>query len=224
MLTKTINICLTVMLFLAPRIAWSQLNQQQLTGQMQTTNYNIYKGSPYFFDNFKIANLLLSGGETLQIDRVNYNLHSGNLIVYNPSVSKLIQVDKSILKEFTIENHRFILLINERNEPEFLEALCHGKIGLYVKHSTVILTGENNPNERHILGRLKASHQTIVRYSDGTNKKIKLKKHWLLKAFPEQKELLNEYMKINKVNLKRKNDLEKLFDYINEISNNNSGR
>jgi hypothetical protein len=177
------------------------LNHQQLTGEVFNVNYSIYKGSPYLFEGFTKGQIHFTNGETLAVDRMNYNVHLKMLVVYHPVISKLVSVDPQTVDRFAI-NGRDFKRINIKNSPEFVEVLYENSLTLYTSFTSFIITAENNAHEKHVMGRIKNKASHAVLLPNGESKTVKLRKRSLASIAPESKKEMLLYMRKNKLSLR----------------------
>lgn len=90
---------------------------------------------PYFLSDDWIEGTLVYDDQRYNKIWLYYDLSTDQVLVENYNFANTIQLVKERVREFTLENHRFLNLMYLSNEPGFYEVLYEGKTKVYARHS-----------------------------------------------------------------------------------------
>ncbi|MCZ4225182.1 hypothetical protein [Pedobacter rhodius] len=181
--------------------------------------YTDVTGSPYLYDFWVKGKVTLQNGKKYITDSLKYNVIDEKLIFKNNDGSLMYFAEP--VKEFELYGTEpnpvhFINglpAINGLNSNSYYQVIATGKIGLLKKVS-------KNITELKQYGSAvtnKAFNTTYSYYSfqNGTLTKITPNKKTIIALFGIKEDLLNDFLKKEKVDFKKDEDLYKLFTYLN---------
>jgi len=128
----------------------------------------------------------------------------------------LIKIDKTKLKEFSLENKTFILFKDESSKPIIYQYLGNGTSKILIKFNKTLYlsSGSGTSNfkfSKPFKSKFLLYDDVIHKFSNNRNFLSILKK--------EEQSLVKTYLKNNKIKLKKSSDeaLNKLINYINTL-------
>lgn len=182
-------------------------------------------GYPTYFENFMRGTVRLKAGNVQKDVLINYDCSTGDLIAKSSKIDGVLIVRKDLVSSFSFPGE--IHFVNELidGKPTFLWAIVTDSISLLCKPVKVIKGGETsgayNTNEykaREFVQENKFYLElTAGNYIEAPNKKKNF-----MNLFPEQKNHLEDYFKINRVNFSNPEDLRSLVLYLNNLLKVNS--
>jgi len=181
-----------------------------------------YQGSPYLYDSYVPGKMIVNDEQTFQI-MVRYNAYSDvfEMLDDNNRSSALYKLDyvKIIMtgREYQIYSYQD----NGKQIEGYLENLSvSGDTKFFRKDSKKFVdlvkaeTGyEKDKPAKFVL----ESPKYYAQKKDESLKEIKLKKKDILALFQSHKNEVSTFVKKQKLNLKRQEDVIKLFDYYNTL-------
>lgn len=197
--------------------AWSNFmadfrnNSSYVTAE---TYYAQHDGSPYMFDEYQTATLVLNDGRELPNVKVNYDAYQESIIAQNDKGEKII-LDGRFYKEIVVDTDREQIVfakVNPQAKDKFYQVL-YGRDGFafYKDYTTHIREGVSHGLTTVNKKFINRSKYYVV---DGDSKPIavNLKKKKVFKHFPEIEMIaINEVLKKNKLKLKDESDYMTLF-------------
>ena len=153
-----------------------------------------------------------------------YDIVKDELVTRDPITIYLIRLNMSRLNWFTLAQHNFIRIDRNKNDDPalvtgFYEILYDGKTPLYkknVKRINEII--EDNILSRHIVNDNQYFIKSNSQYYQVKNKKS------LMVAVEDKKNEVNQFMRKNKLRLKKIQDdvLIKIVEYYDEVNTTNT--
>jgi hypothetical protein len=196
-------------------------NAQAIYGQdvngspIKASRYLDINGSPYFSDSWMEGIVQLNNGQTYNLD-IKYDLVADNLLFKNKTGDSLTFVLP--VKEFKFKqlNHvfrsGFPSTSNNTSKQSFYEVLYDGNPALLKKQSKSIWEETTTYGTAN---RVKNISEKIAYYIyDGTNMKpLKNQKKSVLAAFGSKSAAIEAYIKDQKLDVSKDEDLVKVFAY-----------
>ena len=182
-------------------------------------------GSPFFIDSMKIGSIKFSDGRNfsavkMRLDLYRQEVHvlsrnNEEFILPNGLVRQLVLLDSSA---FPVKEYNFKTgypVIDNQTSNTFYLVLTEGNISLLRFIQKRIL---NNKND--VSGETSHEYETYdVYYLFADNKMIKLRKEKeFVLQFMKGKEMeTNDYLKMNKTNFRKINEIQALLEYYNSL-------
>lgn len=194
--------------------------QARLSGEVFTFNLHA-DGSMYFFDAWTPGIVTLITGEVVEAEKLRYNGYLDQLIWLNPANFQLIQIDKQMVKSFTLElphlqeelyfeNITFKPWFEANPMNIFAQILHQGEIKL-LAHRRVSIKGEEIENLGSALvarAKLEPAPVFYVLMPDGQVHSIRqINRRAISRIFPEHAGQIREALRRNNNRLRNEQDL-----------------
>ena len=200
-------------------------NLKNKVKKQNTKSFKI-KGSPYFNDSFELAQIEYFGKDLNEKIYLRYNAlndememslnssstDSDNVLIKNNKVSCIINNEKYKYLGFTPENSNPII--------GYLSILFKGEnLTLYERKQKIYLeaTKARTSLERSFPARYTDKIEYYFSINDGSTLQIKLNKKDLFRKLYSYSEGIKEYLSLNKIKIRSKEDLLGLFNYLDAI-------
>lgn len=188
--------------------------------------YNGIDGSPFFFDNYYPAIIILSKGRIYQNIQTKLNLHTHDVIIIDSTHHEMVAADNLIVYiSFTgidgDSSRRYNFRsnypeIDKNSSKDFYQVLSAGKIHL-LKMIKKEVVEEKNIQSGEIKKEFKTREEYYV-FSNGKMEKLKKDKDFILGFMSDRPEEIDEFLKTNKINFKNITSLTSLFEYYNSLN------
>ena len=187
--------------------------------------YEGVEGTPFMFDEWKLADITLSRGKKFEkikarVDLCSQEAHfitrnNVEIVTHNGLVTKIVLFDSTTagIDSFTLKTG--FPAIDNQNENNFYELLSDGRAQLVKSIRKKIVEKKND-----VSGQVEKefdSYENYYVFNKGVIKKIKRDKASVLDLLNDQQEKIEEFIKSNNINLKRTDSLIRLFDYYNSL-------
>lgn len=215
-----------VVVFAQTNTADSQSNLQSMTdgGGMFRSFDNRSKdtrGSLKVFEEFLPGGITMNTGQEFEFNRMNYDGFYDAIIVVRKKQEQVVTT--MMVKAFYIvdvtDTLYFDRLLRPDNRMGYYQRLTEGKnVKLYKKlfttlqHATYTGAYSTGSTEAELI----AEYSYYVQDSNMRPREFKNKKA-LFELFPEEKEKLQEYLKANKTDFKKDNDVIGLIKYLDSL-------
>jgi hypothetical protein len=174
------------------------------------------KGHPFIQDLHWLSGSVTVNGKTFSGLQLNYDIYNDDLIYLDElpdGARRIILLNKNQVKRFTIPGHTFIKhessSLNDVNESQYFEILYEGEISLLKKWTKEF---ESNPTQEYPNGKFLDTKTT--RYFLKSNKLYKVtNKDSLLEVCEDKKEEMKEYLRKNRIHIRKVPD-QKLVGFI----------
>ncbi len=193
--------------------------------KQNTKSFKI-KGSPYFNESFELAQIEYFGKDLNEKIYLRYNAlndememslnssstDSDKILIKNNKVSCIVNSEKYIYLGFTPENSNPII--------GYLSILFKGEnLTLYERKQKIYLeaTKARTSLERSFPARYTDKIEYYFSINDGSTLQIKLNKKDLFRKLNSYSEGIKEYLSLNKIKIRSKEDLLGLFNYLDAI-------
>lgn len=187
--------------------------------------YEGVQGSPFMFDDWKLADIILSRGKKFEKIKARVDLCSqeahfitrNNVEIVTPYglVTEIVLFDSSTAGMDTFRLKTGFPAIDNQNENNFYELLSDGRAQLVKSIRKKIVEKKNDVSGQ--VEREFDSYEDYYFFNNGVLKKIKRDKASVLDLLNDQKVKMEEFIKSNNINLKRADGLIRLFDYYNSL-------
>ncbi len=184
------------------------------------------RGSPMMFEEWKSGELYFSTKTRKGNLRLNYNAYTDD-IYYNNSDNKreYIVLDKQYIDYMVLETgdpgKLMIMrktLLPKTMEYVFMEVLYSGKLNLFLRISKSYF--EANTGQGYATRTYNEYVKDYEYYFSGTDYiayKLKTRKRPFLKIFGEDQDRIGNYMEENDIDLKKQEDLIRVFRYYDTV-------
>lgn len=187
--------------------------------------YEGVQGSPFLFDEWKLADITLSKGKKFEKIKARVDLCSqeahfitrNNVEIVTPNglVTEIALFDSTTAGMDTIRLKTGFPTIDNQNENNFYELLSDGRAQLVKSIRKKIVEKKND-----VSGQVEREfdfYEDYYVFNNGVLKKIRRDKSSVLDLLNDQKVKIEEFIKSNGINLKRADGLIRLFDYYNSL-------
>ncbi|VAX36600.1 hypothetical protein MNBD_UNCLBAC01-1188 [hydrothermal vent metagenome] len=207
--------------------AISQNYQQLSEGGIQgggTVEYRIdpsskrIDGNPYYNKDWEKGTLTISNGVKSDVEYIKYNIYLESIIFLQNGIEYLFSNGAEIM-EFTVGNSIFIAVPSDNKSKYFYEILTqNNKYWLLKKYDCTLVKGQSSSG---IIARTNDKYSVHFNYYVKTNDEqiipIRTKKSAILQIMQDKSELVNTYIKENKIVFKNEENLIKLFEFYHTL-------
>ncbi len=178
----------------------------------------IYDGTPYLFDKFTGANIILKAGKGYEGIPMNYNIHNDDFEFLMDDVSYALG-NNNILSYISINDRNFYYRTYTYNSAEirgYLELIADGDYRFFKKHR-VIYT-EPQPTSGYVEAQPpKFSSRTPDYFIELKEGKIIYFSNLqdIVDFIPEESDRIKDYIKDNRLKARREEDIIALADFLN---------
>jgi hypothetical protein len=199
-----------------------------------TLNESIRSQDLYEYPQFIFGKVFFKPGDSA-IGSLNYNRildeiqfidrKGDTLNIANPATIKFIRINKDLF----FYDEGYVKLLKENNsmklaEKQILRVRDKQKTGAYdLPNPTAAINTYNSFNDGKRLYSLVAredillSKQTLYYFGDKYNHFVLANKKNVLRQFSKQSGAVNAYLKENNIDFSKREDLEKLFQFVSEL-------
>lgn len=179
-------------------------------------------GHPFYINQDWLEGSVIVNGQQFTGINLQYDIYEDKLIYIHRSADgsvNRLQLSKEYVKGFTIRDHRFITMGNEKipglDEPQYFEALVIDNVCLLNKWEKKF---EQGKVEDFPYGRFLQENKSTFILKEGELMKINNRPS-LLKCLEDKKPELKQFMKANKLMdfYLRDNELTLIIDFYNNI-------
>ena len=138
---------------------------------------------------------------------LRYRSAKEEMQVQHNNKTKALQIQQ--IKKITLRDKVFIAsdyLLNEEKFMSFFEVVSNGKMKLLIQYESKEKKGTYTIHKTYFSKKEKAPAE-----------KISFKKKYILKLMQDNKSAVQQFIKKDKINLKKSDDLEKLFMFYNSL-------
>lgn len=224
----TIKIACTILLFatLANHPlngqGFTQYNPAALVGASVRYKINpteeAIEGSPYYLDEWKPAVLYMRNNTYVKLSELKYNLHKNELIFRYQGQSYLVG-EKTKIERLTIGDEEFKGAFDGR-DYSFYKILLSGELMLLERSECRIKKGQ--PSKGYIAAtpdKYQTRKGIYIIKPDNNAVEINPKKGMaLLSYIPDKRDVMEAYLKVNKMKMRTLEDLTNAVKYYNTIS------
>ena len=178
-------------------------------------------GTPYLFDEFKMGSIYFNDDEIISSVALKYNAYN-DVFLAKPSLSSPDSEAQGVSKKnnlkIRLENQFFLALPNTENsyELQYYEVLSNGKKAILLKKTDKIYK-ERVAATTSLTRDIPAAFKDKISYylvdSKGDFHEISTSKKKLLALFGDKKKQMTECVKKNNLNVKKEEDLIRLFRF-----------
>lgn len=179
------------------------------------TRYSEYKGSPYLFDDWQIADIYDAEGKAFEKMELNFNGYSKEIEIRKGN--QYIELDRKVFTkiELSLKEHPKVFKkgMHDFFKDDFVEVVYDGKDLQMVKKFRAGIT-EKEINDVGKTIKIKRFEKKIEYYfiKEGKLQNVKLKKKSLY-AFLGHKKEIESYLKKNKLKITKESDLKKALNF-----------
>ncbi|HEU5292123.1 MAG TPA: hypothetical protein VFU05_15840 [Cyclobacteriaceae bacterium] len=222
---------LILMLSASSIIGYSQLSEMQVNANDLMSGSNMVRsfdnrnkdvrGFPTLLKSYYPGQVLLSTGVSVNQDSINLDVYHNDLLV-KKGKDVIMVVTKAMVNGFTMKHPdqemNFTKLRDPMGNDLFFEVLVKGKLSLY-KRTSKTISGPG-VDDGYGTGRQYSIYvqSTKIFIQKEKEEMVELKnKKVILSQFPDKEELINTFMKENKLGVKDDDELKKVVEYINTL-------
>jgi hypothetical protein len=197
------------------------------TGSVRTfdNRYEGTKGTPYVFETWFPGEVFLKSKKKILVKELNYNCFDNELVYLDPATKVIRLINRYTVDLFYIKNGSDTLLfapIEPDNDGEFLFAQVLYKGGsvvykLYQKEFVRANYEGGYSADRKYDQFADKSDFYFSKQDDPQFYKVKKSKKQILSVFPDAKDEISSYIKAEKLDLKREEDVVKLLKYYDSL-------
>jgi hypothetical protein len=184
--------------------------------------YEGVKGHSTVFEDFVTGNVNMKDGERVVRQELNYDAITNELIVRSRVYKRILAVRRDLVESFElISPDGDTLVFKKVTERGFCQKIYEGKSKLYLRYVKQVAKanhgGGYNANARNY-DEFEDHNIFLISVNEQTLEEIKPARKAFEKRFPEKKELIDEYFKANKPDLKSTKDLRLFMEYLDKNS------
>ena len=180
------------------------------------------KGFHTFFENFQPGAVELRKGEVAN-GWISYDAYTDNLLATIEKTKDTVQLRKDLVKGFVIKRPSASEVVFVKKEvngiPTFLYELSRDSISMYCKVSKRIIKAEiggaYNVTEKNYNEFV--TENTYFVTKSGALTELPKSKKGVIKTFPEFKDQISDFFKVNKIDFNNYNHMKSLVVFINSL-------
>jgi len=160
--------------------------------EIDENRYNEIKGSPYFFDEWKMGDIIGDNGQTVEDVLLNYNGYTEHFEVRTKG--KYIQLDERLYQKISISTDEATVVFQKSAHPDFpnkfVQVVHDGERVKLLKHFTVVLAESSvfNAGGRVDFKRFKPDRKYFV-MTDGSPQPVSMRKKKIIELLGHEKEI-----------------------------------
>jgi len=197
-----------------------------LSGTVFYNTYNQIKGSAYLIDSWSKGNIRLKNGVILNDINFKIDLFAHRVLIYHEILKRIIVIDKDNIEslEFSTGDikRKFKKLDGLKTRTTIkdgiiAEVLSEGKVSCYkVFYKNKIALSEP---VKPFIDEFTDLEEYYI-FKDSLYLPVKLRRHNLIKMFPEYKTEIKQHIRQSKLRPRREADFAKIVGFINNLKNN----
>jgi hypothetical protein len=205
-----------------------ELGSQSGTGNVQTfdNRYEGTKGTPYVSETWYPGEIFLKSKNRFVVKEMNYNCYDNELAFLDPATKAIRLINKFTVDFFYFLNGSDTLLfapIEPENDGEFLfaQVLYKGGSMVYKRYQKEFVRANYEGGysaDRKYDEFADKSSLYFSKHNDQLFYKVKKSKKQILEAFPDAENEISAYLKAEKLDLKREEDVVKLLKYYDSLN------
>ena len=203
------------------------INLEDFNGHSLLKKYDPgISGSPFINDDWVPAKITLSKGKEIGPLSVKLNIESNELYFLDSTGKELIALEGLVKKVdclayYSKDSIRYIFktgypAIEEQNENYYYQVLTDGKIELLAKKFKYIRTTKDELSGEISKDFIEGGTVLYV-YANNSMQVFHPTKSFISSLLKDKEKTVNIFIAKNNINLKKKTDLIKLFNYYNEL-------
>lgn len=183
-------------------------------------------GSPYFFDEFVRAKLILSNGQVYDSISLKLNMASNDIIALSAKDPKYLVLKKGLVREFvfndaakpSINKVKFRCnypTVDNNDENTYYQVLTDGKLQV-LKYDRRIY----KETKDLVSGEIKkefTGNEFLYLYNDKEMLRLKKNKEAILSLMDDKGKEIDKWLDGNKINFKNLADIQKLISLYNSL-------
>ncbi|TAD96834.1 MAG: hypothetical protein EAZ97_13345 [Bacteroidetes bacterium] len=188
-----------------------------------------FKGDPYFINQWLPTEVLNNEGVKYQPSLIKLDIYEAQEVLMKRTTGDSIILDYNKIRQISISDtvKKKIYVFRRIAEPrrqetkaDFYQVLLEGKYSLFVKRGKYVLKADFKGAYSNGIFYDEYKPTNIFYVKNATNdalEEVKNSKKAFLKALPNQEELLKTYIKTEKIDFDKEEDLIKLIRYYNSL-------
>ena len=181
-------------------------------------NMPAYDGTPYLFDTFTAANIILKEGQGYENIPMNYNIYSDDFEYMVDSVSYTLG-NNDIVSHISVNDRHFYYMTYTYNSTQikgYLELIADGDYRFFEKHRVIYTkpqptTGYKEAQPARFSSR---SPDYFIEFRNG-NIVYFNKLNDIADLVAEEGDRIKDYIKANRLKARKEEDIIELADFIN---------
>jgi hypothetical protein len=212
---------------------------QNVTRDLTLHNFNIFDadgklfvnpyidvaGSPFFLDEWKFGTIVLNDNKKFTDVHLRLNLQTQEVHFLKPDKNELV-TPVGLVKEInlfdTVNNVPVVYIfqrgfpaIDNQNVLNFYQVLGNGKIK-FLESLRKVIHQEKNEYAGTIEKEFR-QYEDFYFFTDNKIERIKRDKAYVLSFMKDKNDLINDFVKRNKLSFKSTEDIKKIIDYYNSL-------
>ncbi|MGE0078761.1 MAG: hypothetical protein AB7S48_12950 [Bacteroidales bacterium] len=186
--------------------------------RIKSSSNKTIDGTSNLFEKWMNGSVKMIGVDEMNVDSLNFDTYSNNLLFQQKNVTYCVS-DKHKLEYFTIGNSKFINLRSVNYPDTFFEVLSDGKVLKLVRlYKCIIVKGkESDGIDPGRNDKYKIVSDLFVIKEYGEVEPFKASRNDMFVLMQDKKADVEKYIKSNKLNLKRIENMANVFDYYNSL-------
>ena len=197
------------------------------TGSVQTfdNRYEGTKGSPYAFESWSPGEIFLKSKKKVLVKEMNYNCFDNELVYLDPATKVIRLINRYTVDLFYILNDSDTLIfvpIEPENDGEFLfaQVLYNDGSMVYKRYQKEFIRANYEGGysaDRKYDEFADKSDLYFSKQNDEYFYKVKKSKKQILEAFPDAEDKISSFIKAEKLDLKKDEDVVRLLRYYDSL-------
>ncbi len=197
------------------------------TGNVQTfdNRYEGTKGTPYVFEAWSQGEIFLKSKKKVLVKELNYNCYDNELVYLDPATKVVRLINRFTVDLFYLLNGSDTLLfvpIEPDNDGEFLfaQVLYQGGSNVYKRYQKEFVRANYEGGysaDRKYDEFADKSELYFSKQNDEKFYRVRKSKKQILEAFPGDEDAISSYIKAEKLDLKKEEDVVKLLKYYDSL-------
>jgi len=193
-----------------------------INSQSSNKDYSSFEGSPYLNEKFVIGTIINSKEDKRYRFLLRYNIYEDKIEIEKDKNS-IVNLGKEFYFNVIIDNKKFMLTEYQyKTNKGYLEILYQNKDksnNLYLKHTRTLISAKKAQSS-YEKDKPAKFNQSESFFYEHNNKIVSLpsRKKDFFKLFSSNSKVIEEYAKKNKLGIKDKNDLIKIFQFYSSLN------
>lgn len=178
-------------------------------------------GTPYFNKEWEKGTVKFLDGNEYKVEFLKYDVNLERVLFLKNDIIYYVP-NKDDIEKFTIGTSNFIYIkYGDKNKKVFFKILSDGKkIKLLKKFECVYIEGKKGDGiAPEVNDRYRINKSFYIKIANDPVIKFNVKKDAVLQLMSDNKELVKEYVKENKLKFRKEKDIVKIFNFYSTINN-----
>jgi len=181
-------------------------------------NNTVYEGTPYLFERFSGADIVLNAGQGYEDVPMNYNIYSDDFEYMIDNVSYVLG-NNDIVSLISINDRNFCYMTYTYNSAQikgYLELIADGDFRFFKKHRVIYTESQPTTGYKEAQPPRFSPRSPDYFIELNNNEVVYFNKlNDLADLIPEEGDRIKDYIKGNKLKARKEEDIIEIADFIN---------